>query len=59
MSSAENEPVALWSRVTQASGALRALPVELRAEAIARACATLAIPDAALLRQLSLSAGLC
>src|SRR5688500_12501218 len=58
MSSAENEPVALWSRVKQASSALRAMPVEQRAHAIARACTALGTPDGALLRQLSLSAGL-
>lgn len=58
MSSAEDEPVALWSRVEQASGALQALPVEERAQAIARACTALSTPDGALLRQLSLSAGL-
>ena len=58
MSSAENEPVALWSRVKQASGALRAMPVEQRAHAIARACTALGTPDGALLRRLSLSAGL-
>jgi len=58
VSSAENEPLALWSRVQSAAPALRALSVEERARAIATACAALSRPDGALLALLSASSGL-
>lgn len=58
MSSAEHEPLALWSRVRSASSALQALSMEERVRAIASACAALRAPDAELVRMLSASSGL-
>jgi acyl-CoA reductase-like NAD-dependent aldehyde dehydrogenase len=58
VSSAENEPIALWSRVDGARAALAALTIEERARAIAEACAALQRPDAERLARLSRSAGL-
>jgi acyl-CoA reductase-like NAD-dependent aldehyde dehydrogenase len=58
VSSAENEPLALWARVRSASAALQGLSVEQRVRAIASACAALRAPDAELLRALSASCGL-
>jgi acyl-CoA reductase-like NAD-dependent aldehyde dehydrogenase len=58
VSSAENEPLALWARVRSASAALQELSVEERVQAIASACAALREPDAELLRVLSASSGL-
>lgn len=58
MSSAENEPFALWSRVHGASAELRALGAATRARVIAEACRALRAPDAELLAQLSRSSGL-
>lgn len=59
MSSAENEPRALWSRVAQAGGRLRASSLEQRAAAIANVARTLAsTQDERLLDTLAQSAGL-
>lgn len=59
MSSAENDPRALWSRVTQAAAELRIRTIEERAEAIAKVAAKLAsCDDDALLTQLAQSSGL-
>jgi acyl-CoA reductase-like NAD-dependent aldehyde dehydrogenase len=58
VSSAENEPLALWSRVRGASAALQALSVAERVRAIASACAVLRAPDDELVRVLSASSGL-
>ena len=58
MSSAENEPIALWSRVGGAREPLAALSVETRAHAIAEACSALRRPDAEQVALLSRSSGL-
>lgn len=58
MSSAEHEPGALWSRVHEAGAALRAMSVEERAAAIARAARHLRAPSAELLARLAASSGL-
>jgi hypothetical protein len=58
MSSAENEPGALWSRVLHARAGLRELSIEGRLRAIASVAAVLGQPDAELLTQLAASCGL-
>lgn len=56
MSSAANEPIALWSRVQHAGAALAALSVQERAHGLAKAAASLSRPAGQLLSQLGHSA---